>query len=198
MKTYPPNRERIESDGSSAPSIHGVAGTSAALRETPAASSRLDNIIHQPIEKETAQKPATGYNLAEVRHQDRTRVTEPISMEQQLVVTSVHHADNKDDDEEEEEEKNKASQQIRRNVAQRKSSSSSSSSHTEPHSSSSRSQSVTNLKTTITRPNDNLNIHRSFESLQDTYKNNQGMRPPNKTGSLELRNRPVQYDNQGS
>jgi hypothetical protein len=90
-------------------------------------------------------------------------------MEQQQIVTSVHHENGK-------------------NFSKAKRSSSASSS------SSSGSTQPGKASNAPPKPNQNSNIHRSFESLQQTYENEEELRPPNKTGSLEFGTRPVQYD----
>ncbi|CAF4150845.1 unnamed protein product, partial [Rotaria magnacalcarata] len=70
-------------------------------------------------------------------------------------------------------------------------------------SSNSKAQPVTKPKITTTnstaKQNDIANPHRSLESLQSTpYRNNQPLRPTNKSGSLDFGAIPVQYDDPGS
>ncbi|CAM4758763.1 unnamed protein product [Rotaria magnacalcarata] len=183
-------RQRQASDASSVPS--------SSIIERPAASSRLDNIIRQTSGKDIAQQPSSNYSLAQVRRQDHTRTTQPISVEQQ-VVTSIHHVDTKGDN-----GKNPVKiQSKQKRLPSPSPSSSRSSSKSSVSSSNSKAQPVTKPKITTTnstaKQNDIANPHRSLESLQSTpYRNNQPLRPTNKSGSLDFGAIPVQYDDPGS
>ncbi len=183
MKNIQSNRERLASDSSSAPSITGKIVPSVPLNETPAASSRLDSMIHQSTAKDHVNASTSNYSLAQVRHQDRPQNLEPVSMEQQQIVSSVHH----DDD-------NNHGLKTKRS-----SSLSSSSSKTSSNSGSQPIKTFTPASTTNTTStaNKNLNVHRSFESLQQPYENERVLRPANKTASLEFGTKPVPYDDPG-
>ncbi|CAF3351635.1 unnamed protein product [Rotaria sp. Silwood1] len=171
MKDISNKRSRVASESSSVPS-----GPST---ETPAASSRLDNIIHQSNGGDLTHRSSSSYSLAQVRHQNRKQNLEPISMEQQQVVSSVH-SDNKTD-----------------TIIQKQSNSTSSSNSSSPRNQPFRKTNITPTNNT-TKTNENSNIHRSFESLQNINKNNQSLRSANRTSSLEFGARPVQYDDPGS
>ena len=186
MKNIQTNRERLASDSSSAPSISGKIVPSVPSNETPAASSRLDNMINQSTAKDHINPSTSNYSLAQVRHQDRPQNLEPVSMEQQQIVSSVHHDDDDDDN--------------NHNFKTKRSSSlSSSSSKTSSNSGTQPVKTVTPASTTNTTStaNKNLNIHRSFESLQQKYENERGLRPANKTASLEFGTKSVPYDDPG-
>ncbi|CAF0815084.1 unnamed protein product [Rotaria sordida] len=172
VKNISTNRERDAFESSSAPT--------GPLIETPAASNRLDNIIHQSNGGDVTHRSSSNYSLAQVRRQDRPRNLEPVTMEKQQIVTSVH---------------NNTVKQQRSNVSSSPSSSSSSSASSPPNS---RKSPVKKSNAISTKTSESSNIHRSLESLPNTYKNNQGARLTNKASSLEFGTRPVQYDDLGS
>jgi hypothetical protein len=176
VKNVPINRERLESDSSSVPSITGKVASSVPLIETPAASSRLDNIIHQLNTKDVINPSSSNYSLAQVRHQDRPQILEPVSMEQHQIVTTVHHEDSDDD--------NNKKPVLKKIQSSSTSSSSSSSLPAQP-------VKPTNTTTTANR---NPNKYPSFESLQPAYLNEQGSKLTNKTASLQFGTKPVQDD----
>ncbi|UJR25803.1 hypothetical protein I4U23_007153 [Adineta vaga] len=94
VNNTPINRNRKSSDSSSMPSMDGILPSSVpATNEPKAASSRLDHIIHQ-TDSTVTNKHTSDYNLAPIRHQDRSQISEPISMVQEQFVTTVHHDDN--------------------------------------------------------------------------------------------------------
>ncbi|CAF1400078.1 unnamed protein product [Adineta steineri] len=182
------NRQRIPSDSSSVPSTIDKV-TSVPLVESSAASSRLDNIIHPPDTKDVNSSLSSNYSLAQVRRQDRPQNVEPISMAQQQVITSVHHEASDDDD-----DKSVDAPKPKRFD----SSTSSSSSSTQPISTSNTTRQPPPATTTTSAVNRNANVHRSFESLQAVYSNDQQSNVNNRTNSLEFDTKPVQYNDSKS
>ncbi len=183
MKNVPINRERLESDTSSPPTVIGKLVSSTHLKETPAASSRLDNIIHQKNTKDIVNPSSSTYSLAQVRHQDRPQILEPISMEQQII-TSVHHDDSDSDGDDDSNKKKNV-------IKQKRSNSSSSSTTTSPTLSAQPVKTVNSTTTTTTTTNRNSQKYPSFESLQPTYQNEQGSKLTTKTASLQFGIKPV-------
>lgn len=149
----------------------GILATAVSVTESQTASSRLNHIIHQD-DTDDGNKSASNYNLASVRHQDRSHAVGPISLVEEQVTTSVHRDSN--------EIKPKAS-------AKRSNSSSiSSSSSSEPARGS-----------TIKANNRQTNMHRSFESIPSTQTQEQPLKSSDKATSLELTNRPLQREDSG-
>jgi hypothetical protein len=182
VKNIPTNRERFESDSSSVPSVIGKLVPSVPLIEPPAASSRLDKIIHQANTKDVVNPSSPNYSLAQVRHQERPKILEPLSMEQQQIVTSVHHDESDVDDDN------------TKNIITKKRTSSSSSSS----SSSSLPAQTAKTNNTTTATNRTSNKYPSFESLQHTYQTDQLPKLTNKTASLQFGTKPVRDDDPGS
>jgi len=190
VRNVPATRERLESDSSSAPSITGKPASPAPLKEKPAASSRLDNIIHQSNTKDVINPSSANYSLAQVRHQDRPKILEPLSMEQQQIITSVHHDDTDDDDDDHNNNNNNNNNKPKTVVKQKQRSNSSSSS------SSASSLPAQSAKPTNTT-NRNPNKYPSFESLQPTYQNEQLSKLTTKTASLQFGTKPVRDNEAG-
>jgi hypothetical protein len=187
VRNAPATRERLESDSSSASSTAVKITSSVPLIEKPAASSRLDNIIHQSNTKDIINPSSSNYSLAQVRHQDRPKILEPVSMEQQQIVTIVHHDDT--DDEDDDNNNNNNNNKTKDIVKKKRSSSSSSSSSA----SSLPAQPVKPTNTT----NRNPNKYPSFESLQPAYQNNQPSKLTTKTASLQFGTKPVRSNEAG-
>lgn len=184
MKNIPLNRERLESDSSSAPSITGKLVSSIPLVEHPPASSRLDNIIHQSNPKDVINPSSSNYSLAQVRHQDRPHNLKPIVMEQEQIITTVHHDDSDDDHDD------KKKKPV---LKQKRSSSSSSLSST----SSLPIRPPKPTTTTTTAINRNSKKFPSFESLQPPYQSDPGAKLTNRTNSMQSGIKPVRDDELG-
>ena len=146
--------------------------TATPLIETPAATSRLNTIIHQNETKEISDSPSTTYNLATIR-----QLHDPISPKPEEVLSTIHREDD---------------QQKRR--------SSSSASSTASERSSVKPASPLNVTSMNISPglNRNPNLHRSFDSLPHSQREEPGLKPSNKTASLDFGAKPVQYDDTGS
>ena len=63
VKSFPINRKRTPSNSSSDSSASGKLISSSPTVETPAASTRLDTIIHQPNTKEVVNPSPSNYSL---------------------------------------------------------------------------------------------------------------------------------------
>ena len=188
IQNIPTNRERSGSDYSSssatsssssrASSTSSAAGklvTSVPIVQSPAASNRLDNIIHQSHTKETSDPLTQNYNLAPVRTQNR----HSFSLEQRII-SSVHHEENTD------KENSKALQRKRSN-----STSSSSSSKSLPGPSAQTHNRISTTDTTTTSHNRNPNKYPSFESLQPAHQTDPNAKLSMKTASLQFGIKPV-------
>jgi hypothetical protein len=175
------------SKASSTSSIIGKLPASIPIIEKPAAASRLDNIIRQSHSKELINPSSSNYSLPQVRHQDRPQNLEPISMEQQQIITSVHYDDSDEDDQNEYKNKNNNNE----NDLKHKRSSSASSTASLP------AQPV-KTKTTTTVATRVPNKYPSFETLRDSYQSDPTSRLSNKTTSLQFGTKPMQDENPGS
>jgi hypothetical protein len=140
-------------------------------------------MIHQSDTNNASDSTSPYYNLSEYRHYDSKQTAEPMSAEQQDVFTSSHHED----------------EQIKpiSDTKLRRSASSSSSSTT---SASKRADSYDLTSTNnVVLPARNSNLHRSLETISHKIsENEQGLKPTNKTTSLEFGTRPGRYDDPGS
>ena len=143
-------------------------------------------MIHQSNTNNISDSTSAYYNLAEIHHSDSKQTAEPISLEQQQIVTSIHHDD----------------EQIKpistSDVKLQRSASYSSSSSSSSESKRVNSYGLTSKKNVVV-PARNSNLHRSLETISHkTSQTEQGLKPTNKTTSLEFATKPVRYDESGS
>ncbi|UJR23107.1 hypothetical protein I4U23_026128 [Adineta vaga] len=187
IKIIPGNQERPVAD-ISASTIATQLATSVPLVERPAASSRLNDMIHQSNTGESNNSSAY-YNISEVRRSDPRVTGKEISIDQ--VLTSMHG----DDDENDDIDAQTRRQQTSTNKVQRSASLSSSS--TTLSLSLSKQPDTNNLNTgnSIGLSARNSNLHRSLEVIpRKTSQTEQALNPSHKTASLELGTKPTRYD----
>ncbi|CAF4328596.1 unnamed protein product [Rotaria sp. Silwood2] len=178
INTFPANPERPVADSSS-PSIAALLAASVPLTEKPAAANRLDDIIHQSNTNDINQPTSLYYNEAGIRHHDSKQMT----MEQQKLITNVRNDD----------------EQIGRIITSdmrlnRSASSLSSASTSIP-------VETDNLtpRNSHTLPARNSSLHRSLELIpRKSSLTEEGLKPTNKTTSLQFNQTPVRYDDPGS
>ncbi|CAF1327740.1 unnamed protein product [Adineta ricciae] len=187
ITVVPTNQERPVSDVSS-PTIATQLATSVPLVDRPAASSRLDNIIHQSNTVKSTD-PSSYYNVAELRHADPRVAGREISIDQ--VMMSVH---GENDDDAESKPKQVSTGQLHRSS----SSSSSSSFSSEPLS---KDTDAKNAKSTndIGLSVRNTDLHRSLQVIpRKTSQTEQVLNPSNKTASLEIGSKLTRHDDPSS
>jgi hypothetical protein len=159
---------------------------------TPGATSRLNHIIHQSDRKEMSVSPATSYSIADVQHRtDEPSTVRSISMKQNEMDNSCHQ----NDDKYRKTPEIKLSQSILSSPAL-SCSSSSASSVTASIDRPTQSNDASSSKISSVKYR-NPNVHRSVESLQRTYKQDAGLKPSNRTASLDFALKPVSYDESG-
>ena len=170
------HQERLQSDSSLSPSVTSKLVAATPLIETPGATSRLNTIIHQAETKDTSSSSSAIYNLASIHHPGHGQFDDRITVEPEQVLTTIHYEDS--------DEKKK-----------HRSTSSSSSDRSSAKSASQ--MNITSIDV-APAPHRNANLYRSFESLPHSHKEKPGLKPSDKTASLDFGAKPVQYDDAGS
>ncbi|CAF3790591.1 unnamed protein product [Rotaria sp. Silwood1] len=180
VNTFPANPDRPVSDYSS-PSMPALLAASVPLIEKPAATNRLDDVIHQSDADDTPEPISLYYNEPGVRHHD----SKQMPIEQQESITDV-----RDDDDDE---------QIGRIVTSDMRLDQSASSLSSPAASIHAEKDNLTPKNSYTLPVRNSSTYRSLESLpRKSSQTEEGLKPPTKTSSLEFNQKPVRYDDPGS
>jgi len=142
-------------------------------------------MIHQSDNNNASDSPSQYYNLSDLHYYNSKKTAEPMSEEQQYVFRSIQNEDEQ-------------SKPISISDTKLRRSASSSSSSTTSASKRADSYDLTSTNNPVL-PARNSNLHRSLETISHKVsENEQGLKPTNKTASLEFGTRPGRDDDPGS
>ena len=181
-----PNNQQAAATESSTPSSAQLLAAAVPLKETPAAASRLDTIIHQSNTDPIGDSSSSYYNVSQGHQYDRVPKSDSVYMQPEHAVSSIHG-----------ETQDTVAKSVESLDTQRKRSTSSVSG-----SSSSASVGAGHFERSSAARTSaglrNSNMHRSLGTIPvDSQGVEQGLSPSNKAASLDFRPRSNPPDESG-
>ena len=181
-----PNDQQAATTEPATPSSTQLLAAAVPLKETPAAASRLDTIIHQSNADPIGDSSSSYYNVSQGHQYDRVPKSNSVYMAPEYVVSSVH-----------DETRDTVARSVESLDAQRKRSGSSVSGASSSESvGAGQFERSSAARTSVGLRNSNM--HRSLGAIPlDNQGVEQGLTPSNKAASLDFRSRSDPPDESG-